>query len=82
MLDCHELSILREGAGQPCTRIADRRAELENALRSDGAREDMEETPFCSADDGPAFGLPLALDGLQRGIASVREAIDVFVISS
>src|SRR6266480_3837694 len=68
-----------EGASEPGPRIPDRGAELQDALRAQGPREDVEETPLRRTDDRPALLQALLLDRHEGGIAAVRQAIHVLV---
>src|SRR3989449_1822536 len=79
VLDRDELAIVGERASEPCARVSDRGAELEDPARADRAREDMEETSLRRGDNRPAFLFALLFHGPQRRVPSVRQAIDVLV---
>src|SRR6059036_4311137 len=79
MLDRDELAIVGERASEPCARVSDRGAELEDPARADRAREDMKEASLRRGDDGPAFLFALLLHSPQRRVPSVCQVIDVLV---
>src|SRR5881628_1196844 len=56
VLDRDELAIVGERASEPCARVSDRGAELEDPARADRAREDMGKLPSAAATIGqPSF---------------------------
>src|SRR5207244_9074902 len=79
VLDRDELAIVGERASEPCARVSNRGAELEDPARVDRAREDMEETSLRRGDDRPAFLFALLFHGPQRRVPSVCQVIDVLV---
>src|SRR2546428_11565213 len=79
VLDRDELAIVGERASEPCARVSDRGAELEDPARANRAREDMEETSLRRGDDRPAFLFALLFHGPQRRVPSVCQVIDVLV---
>src|SRR5438132_1695393 len=79
VLDRDQFAAVDEGASEPGPRIPDRGAELQDALRAQGPREDVEETPLRRTDNRPALLQALLLDRHEGGIAAVRQAIHVLV---
>src|SRR6267143_4072530 len=79
VLDRCEFPTVGEGASQPRPRISDRSAELQDSLRPNGPREDMEKTSLRRTDDRPTFLHALLLDGHQCRTAAVRKVINVAV---
>src|SRR5881409_129887 len=79
VLHSDKLAIVVERASEPCARVSDRGAELEDPARADRAREDVEETSLRRGDDWPAFLFALLFHGPQGRVPSVRQAIDVLV---
>src|SRR5207247_9094203 len=79
VLDRDEFAAVDEGASEPGPRIPDRGAELQDTLRAQGPREDVEETPLRRTDDRPALLQALLLDRHEGGTAALRHAIHVVV---
>src|SRR5439155_1578280 len=65
VLHSDKLAIVVERASEPCARVSDRGAELEDPARADRAREDVEETSLRRGDDWPAFLFALLFHGPQ-----------------
>src|SRR5438046_8719889 len=59
VLDRDKLAIVGQRASEPCPRVANRGAELEDSPRANRAREDMEETPLSGSDDWPLLSIAL-----------------------
>src|SRR5438128_515074 len=79
VLHSDKLAIVVERASEPRARVSDRGAEIEDPACADRTREDVKEASLRRGDDGPAFLFALLLHSPQRGVTSVRQAIDVLV---